>query len=227
MPPEVSSSSQVIVNKAFEEPSIVDAKSLVECQLATAAFSSKLLVLSANNGPSVCIIKNMLGLLYRWAHTARVYDILKQILLFFVFFYAIVRACIYKNVDSRDAIYFIGLHVVLGAVYNHLHGNGPFDENYVLDNSNHAFLTVLVACIISKTLPGTGTILQHWPVMAAPPAIIVMSADEAVENSFYETSTGCFTVPSRNTCVCGVSDIQKLVGMERNKNSTGLNNRIS
>ena len=33
----------------------------------------------------------------------------------------------------------------------------------------------------------------------------VMSADEAVENSFYETSTGCFTVPSRNTCVCGVS----------------------
>ncbi|KAJ6986775.1 hypothetical protein NC653_020112 [Populus alba x Populus x berolinensis] len=39
MPPEVSSSSQVIVNKTFEVPSIVDAKSLVECQLATAAFS--------------------------------------------------------------------------------------------------------------------------------------------------------------------------------------------
>ncbi|KAG6765170.1 hypothetical protein POTOM_029189 [Populus tomentosa] len=71
MPPEVSSSSQVIVNKTFEVPSIVDAKSLVECQLATAAFSfnfmlpcslhlwqlmgnaAKLLVLSANNGPSV------------------------------------------------------------------------------------------------------------------------------------------------------------------------------
>lgn len=36
----------------------------------------------------------------------------------------------------------------------------------------------------------------------------VMSADEAVKNSLYETSsTGCFTVPSRNTCVCGVSVI--------------------
>ncbi|KAL3581358.1 hypothetical protein D5086_015690 [Populus alba] len=41
MPPEVSSSSQVIVNKTFEVPSIVDAKSLMECQLATVAFSFK------------------------------------------------------------------------------------------------------------------------------------------------------------------------------------------
>lgn len=41
--------------------------------------------LFANDGQSVCIIKNMLGLLYLWAHTAQVYDILKQILLFCLF----------------------------------------------------------------------------------------------------------------------------------------------
>ncbi|KAJ6909263.1 hypothetical protein NC652_020297 [Populus alba x Populus x berolinensis] len=281
MPPEVSSSSQVIVNKTFEVPSIVDAKSLVECQLATAAFSfnfmlpcslhlwqlmgnaAKLLVLSANNGPSV------------------------------VFFYAIgnlflllpkrqcVPAFIRMWIAGMPYKYFIGLHVVLGAVYNHLHGNGPFDENYVLDN----FLIIIVLLISSQTTLSSQngydstTLARHGPpaiiVMSVedahfmspwngydsttlarhgPPVIIVMSvedahfmgpcntyfvvifnasgskvmsADEAVENSFYETSTGCFTVPSRNTCACGVSGMQKLVGMERNKNSTGLNNRIS
>jgi hypothetical protein len=41
--------------------------------------------LRINDGQSVCIIKNMLGLLYLWAHTAQVYDILKQILLFCLF----------------------------------------------------------------------------------------------------------------------------------------------
>lgn len=48
------------------------------------------------------------------------------------------------NLDSDILLAFM---LCWRAVYNHLHGKGPFDENYVLDN----VLIIIVLLISSQT----------------------------------------------------------------------------